>query len=160
MTTVSSNNKANPRVLFWLAWPIFFGVASLMIVGLWHRDNNYGVRPGDYSLRVIDSTEFAKLSPEQTARWDLIPGSDKYAQVVIKNPFVFSHVLGQVLPLILFAIVALIAYLWCHGLPQQCVVTTTAPKTGPVEPIAGEQSHATEPAVGSVLQSASIAPAR
>jgi hypothetical protein len=68
--------------------------------------------------------------------------------------------LGQVLPLILFAIVALIAYLWCHGLPQQCVVTTTAPKIGPVEPIAGEQSHATEPAVGPVLQSASIAPAR
>jgi hypothetical protein len=54
----------------------------------------------------------------------------------------------------------LIAYLWCHGLPQQCVVTTTAPKIGPVEPIAGEHSHATEPAVGPVLQSASIAPAR
>ena len=118
MTTVSSNNNPNPRVLFWLAWPIFFGVVSLAIVGLWHRDNNYGVRPGDYSLRVIDSTEFAKLSPEQTARWDLIPDSDKYVQVVIENPFVFSHVLGQVLPVILFAIVALISYLWCHGLPQ------------------------------------------
>ena len=133
MTTVSSNNNANPRVLFWLAWPIFFGVVSLVIVGLWHRDNNYGVRPGDYSLRVIDSTEFAKLSPEQTARWDPIPESNKSVQVVIRNAFVFSHVFGQVLPIILFAIVALISYLWCHGLPRQSVIATTAPKTGPVE---------------------------
>ena len=160
MTTVSSNNNANPRVLFWLAWPIFFGVGSLVIVGLWHRDNNYGIRPGDYSLRVIDSTEFANLSPDQTARWDLIPGSNKYVEVVIKNPFVFSHVFGAVLPIVLFSFVALISYLWCHGLPRQGVIAKTAPKTGPVESMTGEQSHATEPPVGSVLQSTSISPAR
>ena len=137
MTNISSTGDANSRVLFWLMWPIFWGVASLVIVGLWHRDNNYGVRPGDYSLRTIDSTDFAKLSQEQTARWDLIPDSDKYVQVVIKNPFVFSHVLGQVLPGILFAIVALISYLRCHGLPRRSAIIATAPKMRPGESIAG-----------------------
>ncbi len=137
MTKVSSTGDANPHVLVWLVWSIFWGIASLVIVGLWHRDNNYGVRPGDYSLRTIDSTDFAKLSPEQTARWDLIPDSDKYVQVVIKNPFVFSHVLGQVLPGILFAIVALISYLRCHGLPRRSVIITTAPKMRPGESIVG-----------------------
>ncbi len=160
MTTVSSNNNANLRVLFWLAWTIFFGVGSLVIVGFRDRDTNYGVRPGDYSLRVIDSTEFANLSKEQAAGWDLIPDSTKYVQVVIKNPFVFSHVRGWVLPILLFAIAALISYLRYHGLPRQGVIATTAPKAGPVLSMAGEQSHATEPAVGSVSKSGSIAPAR
>lgn len=142
MTTASSNNNANPRVVFWLAWTIFFGVGSLAIVRLWHRENNYGVRPGDYSLRFIDSTEFANMNPEQTASWDPIPGSNKYVQVVIKNPFVFSHVLGAVLPILLFAIAALISYLRCHGLPGQCFIATTAMKTSPVESMAGEPCDA------------------
>lgn len=137
MHKVSSSSNSNPRVLFWLAWPIFFGIGSLLIVGLWHRDNSYGVRPGDYSLRIIDSTEYAKLSLDQTERWDLIPDSDKYVQITIKNPFVFSHVLTGALPGILFAVVALISYLWCHGLPRRTVPEKTAPKMPAGEPIAG-----------------------
>ena len=137
MHKVSTSSNSNPRVLFWLAWPIFFGIGSLLIVGLWHRDNSYGVRPGDYSLRIIDSTEYAKVSSDQTEKWDLVPGSDKYVQITIKNPFVFSHVLTGALPGILFAVVALISYLWYHGLPGRTVCVTTAPKMPAGEPIVG-----------------------
>ena len=137
MTTASSNSSAEPLVFLWLAWPIFFGVASLAIVGVWHRDNSYGLRPGDYRLSVIDSTAFAKLSPEQAASWDLISGSDKYVQVVVKNPFVFRHVLAGALPGILFAVSALMSYLWCHGLPARKVSLPTSPTMPTVEPIAG-----------------------
>ena len=137
MHKVPSCSNSNPHVLVWLAWTILFGIASLLIVGLWHRDNSYGVRPGDYSLRIIDSTEYAKLSLDPTERLDLIPDSDKYVQITIKNPFVFSHVLTGALPGILFAVVALISYLWCHGLPRRTVPVTTAPKMPAGDPITG-----------------------
>lgn len=128
MSSVLSNNNANPRVLVWLAWPIFFGVWSLVVGGLWHRDNNYGVGPGNYSLQIIDLTEFANLSPDQASGWDLIPGSNMYGKVVIKNPFVFSHVFVAVAPILLFAFVALISYLWYHGLPRQDVCLNRSEK--------------------------------
>ena len=137
-----SNSHSNPAVLFWLAWSIFFGIGTLLMVGLWHRDNSYGVRPGDYSLRVIDSTEYAKLSQDRTEveRWELIPDSNKYVQITIKNPFVFSHVLAAALPSILFAGIALISYLWCHGLPRRATpapIATTASKMPAAGPIVG-----------------------
>lgn len=108
---------ANPRVLFWLVWLVFWGTGSLVIVGYLHRDNNYGVRPGDFELRTIDSTEFAKLKPEQQTSWNRVRNSDAYVKIIIKSPFVFSHVRTQVVPLLVFAMITLVSYVRWHRLP-------------------------------------------
>lgn len=137
MTKDSSSDGASPRVLFWLVWLVFWVVGSLVIVGYLHRDNNYGVRPGDYGLRTIDSTEFATLAAEQQSGWDQVPGSDKYVRIIIKSPFIFSHVLTQLLPVLLFAIVALFSYLRWHRLPRRRLANKRVPEVNAGAPTAG-----------------------
>ena len=137
MTRDSSSSGGSPRVLFWLVWIVFWGVGSLVIVGGLHRDNNYGVRPGDYSLRTIDSTEFAELAPEQQMGWDHVPGSEKYIRIIIKSPFIFAHVRTHVLPILLFAMVGLVSYLRWHGLPSRTVAVNPSPTRKERAPTAG-----------------------
>lgn len=89
-------------------------VSQLVIIGYWHRDNNYGVRPGDYQIRTVSAAEFAELAPEYQNDWINVPDSDAYIHIIIRNPFVFSHVTKALIPMLVFALAALVLYVRCY----------------------------------------------
>ena len=102
---------------------VVFVVSQLVIVGFWHRDNNYGVRPGDYKVRTISAAEFAELAPENQKNWTNIPNADAYLRIVIRNPFVFSHVRSALVPMLVFALAALVF----HVRSYKSVATNASP---------------------------------
>jgi len=109
-------------------------VSHLVIVGYLHRDNNYGVRAGDYNIRTIGATEFAELAPDLQSHWVAVPDSDAYVHIIIKNSFVFLHVRNALMPALAMAIAALFLYRWSYK--------SRLPETEPsLSTIAGLASH-------------------
>ncbi len=130
-----SSGYCQRMAFFSIVWIVFWGIGQLVIVGYMHRDNNYGLRPGDYSVRTMDAVEFARLTPEQQIGWDSISGSDKYVLVYVKNPFVFSQVSPQLIMNMIFAMLALFWYVRGHGLPT--LVVNPIPKVNSGVPHSG-----------------------
>jgi hypothetical protein len=95
------------------------------------------VPPDNFTLRVIDAAEFAKLSPDQQRLWSRIPESDRYAEVSIKNPFVFRLVFPYAAPGIVFAGVALISSLWNLLRPRRDAPAAVTPRMAPAEYVGG-----------------------
>jgi hypothetical protein len=126
-----------PFVPLWIALSFWAGLSSLLILGLWLRGNNYAVPPDNFTLRVLDSAELAKLSPDQQKLWSRIPGSDRYAEVSIKNPFVFRLVFPYAAPGIAFAGAALISSLWTAWRPRRDTPAAVTPRVAPAEYVGG-----------------------
>jgi hypothetical protein len=120
MPKVAASCRSTSLVPFWIALSFWAGLSSLLILGLWLRANTYAVPPDNLTLRVLDSADLAKLSPDQQELWSPIPGSDRYAAVSIKNPFVFRLVFPYAAPGIAFAGAALISSLWNPLRPRRC----------------------------------------
>ena len=112
MPKVAASCRSTSLVPFWFALSFWAGLSSLLILGLWLRANTYAVPPDNFTLRILNAAELAKLSPDQPKLWSRIPESDRYAEVSLKNPFVFRLVFPYAAPGIVFAGVALISSLW------------------------------------------------
>ena len=124
-------------VRYWLGLAVFAPLIALLILGLWLRGNTYAVSPDNLTLRVLDSADLAKLSPDQQERWSRIPGSDRYAAVSIKNPFVFRLVFPYAVPGIAFAGAALISSLWIAWRPRRDTPAAVTPRVAPAEYVGG-----------------------
>lgn len=77
MSRVAASCSSNSLVPFLIALAFWAGLSSLLILGLWLRDNTYAVPPDNFALRVLDAADLAKLSPDQQELWSRIPGSDR-----------------------------------------------------------------------------------
>ena len=137
MSKVSASCGSTSLVPFWIALSFWTGLSSLLILGLWLRANTYAVPPDNFTLRVLDSAELAKLSPDQQKLWSRIPESDRYAEVSIKNPFVFRLVCPYAAPGIAFAGAALISSLWIRLRPRRDVPAAVTPRMAPATPVGG-----------------------
>lgn len=121
------------RILGCLLFMAFVSVVSdLVIVGYLHRDNNYGVRQGDYQIRAISSDKFAELAPEYQSSWIKMPDSDAYINIIIRNPFVFSHVSNALIPMLGFTIAALAFYARTYGSNPKTPEHRPKPGSNPV----------------------------
>jgi len=137
MPKVAASCGSASLVPFWVALFFWTGISSLLILGLWLRANTYAVPPDNFTLRILDSAELAKLSPDQQKLWRQIPESDRYVEVSIKNPFVFRLVFPYAAPGIAFAGAALISSLWIRLRPRRDVPVAATPRMAPATPVGG-----------------------
>jgi hypothetical protein len=137
MSKVAASCSSTSLVPFLIALAFWTGLSSLLILGLWLRDNTYAVSPDNFALRVLDAADLAKLSPDQQELWSRIPGSDRYAAVSIKNPFVFRLVFPYAVPGIAFAGAALISSLWIAWRPRRDTPAAVTPRVAPAEYVGG-----------------------
>ena len=137
MSKVSASCGSTSLVPFWIALSFWTGLSSLLILGLWLRANIYAVPPDNFTLRVLDADELVKLSPDQQKLWSRIPESDRYAEVSIKNPFVFRLVFPYAAPGIAFAGAALISSLWIRLRSRRDVPVAATPRMAPATPVGG-----------------------
>jgi len=137
MPKVPASCGSTSLVPLWIALAFWTGLSSLLILGLWLRDNTYAVPPDNLALRVLDSADLAKLSPDQQELWSSIPGSDRYAAVSIKNPFVFRLVFPYAAPGIAFAGAALISSLWNPLRPRRDAPAALTSRMAPGEYVGG-----------------------
>ncbi len=137
MSKVAASCSSTSLVPFLIALAFWAGLSSLLILGLWLRDNTYAVPPDNFALRVLDAADLAKLSPDQQELWSRIPGSDRYAAVSIRNPFVFRLVFPYAVPGIAFAGAALISSLWIAWRPRRDTPAAVTPRVAPAEYVGG-----------------------
>jgi hypothetical protein len=95
------------------------------------------VPPDKFTLRVLNAAELAKLSPDQQKLWSRIPESDRYAEVSLKNPFVFRLVFPYAAPGIVFAGIALISSLWNPLRPRRDAPAAVTPGLAQAEYVGG-----------------------
>jgi|GEM_PF-4696436 len=98
------SNRILFTVLAWIA-------CQLVITGYWHRENNYGIRPGNYSLHAISAGEFQQLPAERQKYWTQ-QEADQYLQVTIKQPFIFRHIRDALIPILAVALGSYLAILF------------------------------------------------
>ena len=72
------------------------------------RDNAYGIRGDQYSVRTIPESEFRRLPLDRQIYWSRMPESETYLEVIVGNSFVSSHKNGEVIPLLALSVLALI----------------------------------------------------
>jgi hypothetical protein len=137
MPKVAASCRSTSLVPFWIALSFWAGLSSLLILGLWLRANTYAVPPDNFTLRVLNAAELAKLSPDQQKLWSRIPESDRYAEVSLKNPFVFRLVFPYAAPGIVFAGVALISSLWNPLRPRRDAPAAVTPGLAQAEYVGG-----------------------
>ena len=137
MPKVAASCGSTSLVPFWIALSFWTGLSSLLILGLWLRANTYAVPPDNFTLRILDSAELAKLSPDQQKLWSRIPESDRYAEVSIKNPFVFRLVFPYVAPGIAFAGAALISSRLIPLRRRRDASAAVTPRLAPAEHFSG-----------------------
>ena len=84
-----------------------FIVSGLFISNYWHRDNNYGIRADQFSVRSIAEDEYQQLPPEKQIYWAHAAAPATYLHVTIDNSFVSYHKNNAVIIMLPFSLFAL-----------------------------------------------------